>query len=75
MMRILNYIVKRVIKLTEIHLFLMTLSICNLCVGSVQSIPLMRSLASVLTLDHSGSGKSYCPSLIRFFIPGDMAKP
>jgi hypothetical protein len=27
------------------------------------------------TADHSGSGKSYCPVRIRFFIPGDIGAP
>lgn len=61
--------------LTAIQLLRITESICNLSAGSIHSIPLIRFLASWLTFDHSGLGKSYCPNRILFFIPGEIASP
>lgn len=61
--------------LTAIHLLRITSSIWSLWAGSVHSIPLIRFFASVLTLDHSGAGKSYWPNRILFFIPGEIARP
>ena len=61
--------------LTAIHLLRITCSIVRRCVGSMHSIPRINSLASWATFFHSGSGKSYCPVRIRFFMPGEMASP
>jgi len=61
--------------LTAIHLLRITCSIVRRCVGSMHSIPRINSFASWATFFHSGSGKSYCPVRIRFFMPGEMASP
>lgn len=37
--------------------------------------PIMSHLPCVDTLDHSALGNSYCPFLIRFFIPGEIGIP
>lgn len=43
--------------------------------GSTDNILEIRVLASLDTLFHSGLGKSNCPVLIRFFMPGEIACP
>lgn len=62
-------------KLTAIHWFFITWSMVNRLVGSTFNIPCMSFFAWSLTFCHSGFGKSNCPRRMRFFMPGDMAKP
>ena len=60
---------------TAIHLCLITSSIESLMVGSVFNIPWIRLFASLEMFSHSGLGNSYWPERIRFFIPGEIARP
>ena len=60
---------------TAIHLCFITSSMVSLMVGSVFNIPWIRLFASLEMFSHSGLGNSYWPERIRFFIPGEIARP
>ena len=63
------------IQLTETHFVWRTWSMVSLSSGLVLRQPLISSFASSDTSAHSGFGNSYWPSLILFFIPGDIGRP